>query len=146
MALDPVTALFDIGSSIISRVWPDPAQQSDALLKLEKLKQDGDLAAMESEVKLLTGQLDINLEEAKHPSIFIAGWRPFVGWVGGFSLAYAGILEPLMRFIATTAGYTGAFPIIDTSATITILMGMLGMGAMRSFDKTKGNHTSRTGT
>ena len=143
MSLDPLTAAFDIGKSIISRVWPDPTDQAKQLFKLEELKQKGDLAQLNAMVVSMQGQLKINAVEAAHRSIFVAGWRPFIGWVGGFSLAYAGILEPLMRFIATVAGYEGDFPLIETASTITILMGMLGIGGMRSYDKKNKTQTDK---
>lgn len=143
MSLDPLTAAFDIGKSIISRVWPDPTDQAKQLFKLEELKQKGDLAQLNAMVVSLQGQLQINAVEAAHKSIFVAGWRPFIGWVGGFSLAYAGILEPLMRFIATVTGYEGDFPLIETASTITILMGMLGIGGMRSYDKKNKTQTDK---
>ena len=143
MSLDPLTAAFDIGKSIISRVWPDPSDQAKQLFKLEELKQKGDLAQLNAMVASLQGQLRINAVEAAHKSIFVAGWRPFIGWVGGVSLAYAGILEPLMRFIATVAGYKGDFPLIETASTITILMGMLGIGGMRSYDKKNKTQTDK---
>ena len=135
MSIDPLTAAFDIGKSLISRIWPDPKDQAEQLFKIEELKQRGDLAELNAMVVSLQGQLQINAVEAGHKSIFVAGWRPFVGWVGGFSLAYAGIVEPIMRFVSVLAGYTGEFPMIETASTITILMGMLGLGGMRSYDK-----------
>lgn len=140
-----VTFLFGIAKSLIERIWPDPQAQAVELRKLEELRQKGDLAELQAYVTLLQGQLEINKTEAQHASIFVAGWRPWVGWVGGFSLAYAGIFEPLLRFIATMAGYTGEFPQIDTAMTIQVLMGMLGIGAMRSFDKRQGTDTKRIG-
>jgi len=92
------------------------------------------------------GQLAINLEEAKHPSIFVAGARPFIMWGCGFALLYASILEPMARFIAQVmVGYTGAFPVIDTSLTMQVLLGLLGLGGMRSLDKIKGTDTKQVG-
>lgn len=141
MAIDPLTAAFEIGKTLIGRIWPDPEAQAEQMFKLQELRSRGDLAELNAEVVSMQGQLSINAQEAGHKSVFVAGWRPFVGWVGGFSLAYAGILEPLMRFIATMNGYTGLFPVIDTALTIQVLMGMLGLGAMRSFDKKSGTQT-----
>jgi len=100
---------------------------------IEVAKIEADLQKLEN--ALITGQLDINKTEAQHPSVFVAGWRPFVGWVGGFALAYVAILEPLARFSAVLAGYEGEFPAIDTTLTMQVLLGMLGIGGMRSFDK-----------
>ena len=144
MSFDPLSALFDLGKVAIEKVWPDPTQRAAEMRKLEALKQAGDLAKLSAHVTKVQGQLGINAVEAAHPSVFVAGWRPFVGWVGGFSLAYAGIIEPFMRFIATMVGYTGSFPILDIGPIVAILLGMLGIGAQRSFDKSKGTHTSKT--
>jgi len=140
MSLDPISALFDVGMSVIKRVWPDPAMQAEEERKLLELKQRGDLAELNAHVQSLTGQLEINKIEAGHKSIFVAGWRPFVGWVCGFSLAYVAILEPLMRFIASLNGYTGEFPVIDTNLTMQVLLGMLGLVAARTREKEKGVH------
>lgn len=93
-----------------------------------------------AELGLLEGQLEINKVEAASESIFVAGWRPFCGWIGGFGLAYAAILEPIARFVATVIfGYSEDFPVIDTMLTLQILMGMLGLAGMRSYDKKVGN-------
>jgi hypothetical protein len=90
---------------------------------------------MEIELQAAQGQMAINMEEAKNESIFVSGWRPFVGWVGGFSLAYAAILEPLMTWCATAYGLKVAFPALDTTITMQVLFGILGLGAFRSYDK-----------
>ena len=135
MDINPLSALFDIGKIAIEKIWPDPAKQAEQLFKLEELKQKGDLAELNAHVQSLTGQLDINKVEAGHASIFVAGWRPFVGWCCGFALLYASILEPLMRFIATMLGYTGTFPAIDTNTTMQVLLGMLGLVGARSYEK-----------
>ncbi len=140
MSLDPITALLDVGKMAINRIWPDPAKQAEEERRLIELSQKGDLAAMNAEVQLLLGQIEINKAEANHKSIFVAGWRPFVGWIGGLAFAYASILEPLMRFVATVSGYDGEFPIIDTNMTMQVLLGMLGLGLMRSYEKKNGVH------
>lgn len=138
MAFDPYTALLELGKVTIEKIWPDPARQQQELLKLRELAQKGMLTELESHVKLMQGQMEINKIEAASDNIFKSGWRPFVGWSCGSAFLYAGLLEPLMRFIATVVyGYSGEFPVIDTSMMIPVLMGMLGMGAMRSYDKPK---------
>ena len=144
MSLDPLTAIFELGKTAIEKIWPDPSKRAEELYKLEQLKQAGDLARMEAEVKLLLGQIETNKVEAAHPSLFIAGWRPFAGWCGGVAFAYAAIIEPLARFVAQVGyGYQGAFPEINTALTIQVLLGMLGLGLMRSFEKTKEVQTDR---
>jgi len=129
--MDPITAIVTVGSQLIERLFPDPAQAAEAKLKLVELQQNGDLAD-------IAGQMDINKVEASNASVFVSGWRPFVGWVCGFGLGYVAIIEPIARFVATMTGYTGAFPAIDTTLTMQVLIGMLGMGGLRSLDKAKG--------
>lgn len=125
MALDPVTAVTDLASTVINKIWPD---------KSEAEKQQ--LAAA---VALVQGQLDVNKEEAKNPNTFVSGGRPFVIWICGLSLGYSALFEPLLRFVATVIyHYTGTFPTLDTTLTGQILFGLLGLGAMRSFDKKNG--------
>jgi len=126
--MDPISAILNIGNTLINKLFPDPAEAAKAQLALLKMQQDGELAAM-------IAQTDINKVEAASQSIFVAGWRPFCGWVGGAGLAYAAIVEPLMRLLASLYGYTGNFPVIDTTITMQILFGLLGLGAMRSYDK-----------
>ena len=131
MALDPISAALEIGNTLIQRIFPDPAQAAEAKLKLLEMQQNGDLAVM-------TAQTDTNKIEAASSSVFVAGWRPFVGWVCGCGLAYVAIVEPIARLIATLLGYTGAFPAIDTTLTMQVLIGLLGMGGLRSLDKYNG--------
>jgi hypothetical protein len=140
MSLDPLTAALDVGKSLIEKIWPDPVKQSEEIRKLAELHQKGDLAVLNAEVQLLLGQINVNKAEANHKSIFVAGWRPFVGWVCGFGLLYASVIEPLMRFIATANDYTGTFPVLDTTITMQVLLGMLGLGLMRTKEKEKGTH------
>ena len=129
--MDPITALLSIGNTIIQKIFPDPAQAAQAQLALLKMQQDGELAA-------ISGQMDINKVEAGSSSVFVAGWRPFCGWVCGLGLAYVSILEPILRLTATLVGYQGEFPVIDTTLTMQVLLGMLGMGGLRTLDKIKG--------
>ena len=129
--MDPITAIVTVGSQLITRLFPDPAQAAAANLELTKMQMSGELAQ-------ITGQLDINKVEAASTSVFVSGWRPFVGWVCGLGLGYVAIVEPMARFIATMVGYTGNFPVIDTTITMQVLMGMLGMGGLRTLGKIKG--------
>ena len=90
---------------------------------------------LELENQAMAGQMAINLEEAKNENLFVAGWRPFIGWMGGFALGYAAILEPLLTWCARLAGSTVIFPVLDTTITMQVLIGILGLGAYRSYDK-----------
>jgi len=85
---------------------------------------------------LLEGQLEINKVEAAHKSLFVAGWRPAIGWTCGIALLYSTILSPILDIWFV-------IPKVDTSLLQTVLMGMLGLGAMRSYEKTKGVQRER---
>lgn len=136
MAHDPITAIFDLGSKILDRVIPDPVARAAAQEKLMALP----LAQIAAETQLLSGQMEINKIEAASQSLFVAGWRPFVGWTCGFALAYAAIIEPFMTWCARWAADPANFspPTIDTNLTMQILLGLLGLGIMRSAEKIKG--------
>jgi hypothetical protein len=139
MALDPLTAVLDIGSKVIDRLWPDKAQADAAKLELFKMQQSGELAQLAADTELAKGQMAVNAEEAKSGSLFVSGARPFIMWVCGCGLAYATIVEPVARFAASVYfHYSGAFPVIDTTLTLQILLGLLGLGSMRSWDKKNG--------
>ncbi len=87
--------------------------------------------------ELAKGQLEINKAEAQHKSIFVAGWRPFVGWTCGVALCYHFVLQPFLVFLLYSFGYQVDFPVVDMTTLTTILLGMLGLGGMRSFEKVK---------
>ena len=128
----PLGTILDIGSRILDRVLPDPAERAKAQLELLKLEQSGDLAVM-------TAQTDINKVEASSTNVFVSGWRPFCGWICGIALLYASLIEPFCRFVAQVIfKYNGEFPYIDTDLTLQILLGLLGLAGMRSWEKEKG--------
>jgi hypothetical protein len=138
-----LSGLFDLGKGLIDRLFPDPAQAAAAQLELLKMQQAGDLAQLAADTDLAKLQIQTNIAEAAG-NWFTAGWRPCIGWVCGAGLAYAALIEPFARFIARVwFGYTGEFPVIDTTLTMQILMGMLGLGAMRSVEKVKGAEGNR---
>jgi hypothetical protein len=129
-------SIFDFAGKVVDKLFPDPQKAQEAKIELFKLQQSGELAKLAAETDLVKGQLEINKVEAASESLFVSGGRPFVIWVGGFGLAYAAILEPILRFIATVGfGYTGTFPAIDTTITLQVLGGLLGLGYLRSKDK-----------
>ncbi len=130
MALDPISAALELGTSVINKIWPDPVKQAEEQRNLQELAQKGNLEELNAEVKLLISQVDLNKVEAAHKSIFVAGWRPFVGWVCGFGLLYNVILAPFLDIWLTV-------PEVETDLLYPVLLGMLGLGGMRSFEKVK---------
>ena len=84
-------------------------------------------------------QAETNKEEAQHRSVWVAGWRPFIGWVCGFALAWHFVLSPVVLFFAAWFNIVlPALPSFDMGSLMTVLMGMLGLGGLRTFEKTKG--------
>ena len=84
-------------------------------------------------------QLEVNKAEAQHRSIFVAGWRPFIGWTCGIALMAHFVLFPATDFVTAYMGYEiPPMPSFDMESLMTVLLGMLGLGGMRSFEKFKG--------
>ena len=131
MSLDPISAALDLGTTLINKIFPDPAQAADAKLKLLELQQSGQLAIM-------TAQTDINKTEAANSSVFVSGWRPAIGWVCALALAYQYLFKPLLTWGATVAGYNLP-PMVGLDDNLwQLMMGMLGMGGHRTFEKIQG--------
>ena len=123
----------------VSHYIPDPTQKAEAQQKLAEMAQAEEFKQIDAAFEAAKQQTDINKIEAASSNWFVSSWRPFCGWVGGAGLAYAAILDPLLRFSAKVwFGYSGEFPEVDTTITMQVLFGLLGLGAMRSFDKVKG--------
>jgi hypothetical protein len=125
MALDPVTAALDIGGKLIDRLWPDPSQRDAAKLELLKLQQSGELAGM-------TGQVEINKIEAANTNVLVSGWRPFIGWICGAGLGYQFLVYPIL------VAFVPKIVQLDMGTLLTLLAGMLGLGALRTTEKLQG--------
>lgn len=82
-------------------------------------------------------QLEVNKAEAAHASLFVAGWQPFIGWVCGVAFAYHFVLQPQFAFVLANAGSKVELPAFDMSELVTVLVGMLGLGGMRTAEKIK---------
>ena len=128
MALDPISAALDIGGKVIDRLWPDPAQAAAAKLELIKLQQSGELA-----------QIAVNTEEAKHPSVFVSGWRPAIGWVCGAACAWNWIGLPVVKTaLLVFADKTLPLAPADLTDMLPVLLGMLGLGGLRTIERLNG--------
>ena len=89
--------------------------------------------------ELAKGQLEINKVEAQHKSIFVSGWRPFIGWTCGIALCWHFVLAPVTLFVCAYLDVViPELPSFDMGSLMTVLMGMLGLGGLRSFEKYKG--------
>jgi hypothetical protein len=118
-------------SPLIERI-PDPNERARAKEQIEAQM----LAAMTS---LVQGQLEINKAEAQHASVFVSGWRPGIGWICGAALAWNFIVQPIISWVAFLNGIDlGGVPTLDTGELTTILLGMLGLGGLRTYEKRLG--------
>ena len=132
MDITGLGSIADLAKTVVDKIFPDKTQEEKDKLTLA-------LAQMNSELTQLTAQTDINKVEAGSNSLFVSGWRPWIGWICGMGLAYVSLIEPISRFIAKVlCQYTGEFPIIDTTITMQVLLGMLGLAGFRSWDKMNG--------
>jgi len=110
---------------------------------LDKFIADKDLKIklsheLEKEIiSLNKAQLEVNKVEAKHSNIFVSGWRPAIGWICGFSIGYHFILEPIIQYILIVNAIQFETPEFDFSQLSTIVMAMLGMSTLRTYEKTK---------
>jgi hypothetical protein len=138
MAIDPISAALDIGGKLIDRLWPDATQAAAAKLELLKMQQTGELAQLTAETELAKGQIEVNQAEAGSSSLFVAGWRPWIGWVCGIAFAYHFVAQPFLAFILAATGHPVTLPTFNMDALYTVLLGMLGLGSMRTFEKYKG--------
>lgn len=137
MSFDPLSAAFSLGGKILDKIFPDPEQRAAAQIKLAELQQNGELAILAAETDLAKGQQEINKIEAGSDNLFVAGWRPFIGWVCGVAFAYHFVLQPLLAFALVNSGHDIKLPVFDMDALYTVLMGLLGLGGLRTFEKVR---------
>ena len=130
--------LFEIGKGLIDRLFPDPAAAQAAKIELFKMQQNGELAQLASDTDLAKAQIGVNAVEAANGNVFVAGWRPFIGWTCGAAFAYKFVLAPAMLFALTAYGHPIELPVLDISDLLPVLLGMLGLGALRTIEKVKG--------
>ncbi len=117
-------AVSELASTVVNRIWPD---------KTEAEKQQ--LAAA---VMVVQGQLDINKAEAGNPSVFVSGWRPFIGWVCGTACAWNWVGLSIVKTACIIFGNPIALAPADLTEMLPVLLGMLGLGTLRTWEKIKG--------
>jgi hypothetical protein len=137
---DGITAILGPVSDIIDKLIPDKAAAAAAKAQLQLLAANGSLQEQLIQLQATTvNQTDIDKTEAGSTQWWVAGARPFIMWGCGFGFLYCSIFEPLMRFVAQVmCGYKGPFPVIDTTITMQVLFGMLGLGTMHATENIMG--------
>lgn len=126
-----ISSILDFGGKLMDRIFPDPETRDAAKLELFKAQQQGLFKEIEAELEAAKAQAAINIEEAKSTSLFVSGWRPFIGWICGSGLAYQFLIYPVL------VAFQPKIVQLDMGTLLTLLMGMLGLGAMRTAEKFK---------
>ena len=126
-----VSSILPVASEVIDRLVPDKNAAAKAKTEMQKALVDAETAG-------ILGNLEINKIEAASRSVWVSGWRPFIGWSCGFAMLYAYVAQPILTFGLTQAGYLIDLPRVELGEMMPVLLGMLGLGGMRSFEKLKG--------
>lgn len=122
--------LLSLGKDLIDRFLPDPEKKREAEMELFRMAADGEL-------KQTLAQLEINAKEAAHPSLWVAGGRPFFVWIGGAGFGYAVLLQPILAWLCRVKGWPEP-PLPDVDLLWVVVSGLLGLGAYRTTEKIKG--------
>lgn len=131
--------LLELGKGLINKFFPDPAQAAAAQLELLKMAQTGELAQLVAGTEIAKAQLAVNAAEAASGNAYASSWRPTVGYVCVAGLGYTFLLQPLLPWFAAVFGLdVPPLPPLDTNVLMTLLLGMLGIGGMRSAERIKG--------
>lgn len=123
---------------IIDKVIPDPQAKAQAQMELIRLQQAGEFKQIDADLQYALAQTDINKVEAGSTDWVVARWRPFIGWICGAGLGVQFLVGPLFTWGAALTGHPIAFPSLDMGTLLTLLLGMLGLGGMRTMEKMKG--------
>ena len=123
--------IIAIGAKLLDKVIPDKDAREKAQFELIKASQDQDF-------QLNLGQLKINEVEAANPSLFVSGWRPFVGWTCATSFALHFVIFPILNFFLVLNSYKEVVLSFDMTTLMTVLGGLLGIGGLRTYEKIKG--------
>ena len=124
-------SLLPVVGDVLDRFFPNKEERAKAEREIEA-KLTAHLASID------LAQLEVNKQEASHRSLLVAGWRPFVGWTCGRALFYTYLVQPMATFVLAQTGHLIQLPPVDLSAMMPVILGMLGVGGVRSFEKFKG--------
>jgi hypothetical protein len=129
--LPVITALLPALGTLIDRLIPDRAAAERAKAEMEQ-----QLVTAANQAAL--AQVEVNKIEAAHSSVFVAGWRPSIGWVCAAGLAWAFVLAPIASWALVVLGIKAELPAIHTDYLLELVLAMLGIGGLRTFEKLRG--------
>ena len=123
-----IPQIAPILGNVLDRFFPDKEKAAEAQRAIET-------ALLENAAQINLAQVEVNKEEAQHRTVFVAGWRPFIGWVCGVALAWHFVGVPVtLFFIAWSGAEVPELPVFDMNSLMTVLTGMLGLGGLRTFE------------
>lgn len=128
---DALAGIMQIANKCIA----DPAERDKFQIEMAQMKAQQEAAQLAADTQLATAQTDIDKVEASSDDNFTRRWRPFIGWICGVAFAYHFILQPFLIFVFAIFGRTIATPSFDMNTLYTVLMGLLGLGTMRTIEK-----------
>jgi hypothetical protein len=130
--MNPVTAILGLVDTVVSRIWPDKTEQEKEQFTLA-IQQELD------KTQLLTGQMSTNAAEGASGNMFVAGWRPAVGWICALAFGWMYFVQPMFLFAVAATGHpVPSLPHLDIGEMMPILLGMLGLGGLRTYEKVNG--------
>jgi len=138
MAFDPLSSAFDLIKTGVDKIWPDADAES-------KRKYNEHMAQISATLELAKGQIETNKVEAAHKSIFVAGWRPSIGWICAVGLGYQFLVYPMLCWGWMLLQARQVVPLdlttpppLETGTILSLVTGMLGLGITRAAEKLKG--------
>jgi hypothetical protein len=136
-----ISGVFSGISDVVSKFKTDPTVAAQNAEKLTELQIAIQQAQMQAEYALQQAQIEIDKTEAASNDKYASRWRPSAGWLGVLGLAYSVVVYPLLTWASLNFGWKSP-PALDTGVLVTLLMGMLGLGTMRTYEKTQGTTPS----
>lgn len=127
----PILSIIEIGAKLLDKVIPDKDARERAQAELLKAANDQDF-------QLSLAQIRVNEEEAKSDNIFKSGWRPAIGWICVFGLAYNFVIYNLLLWLVATFSLNITPPALMSDILMELVFAMLGLGSLRTFEKVKG--------
>lgn len=136
--IDDIANAVGVVGKIIDKFIPDPAAALAAKQELARMDHDELKDLIASETAVNVAQAETNKEEARSTNLFVAGWRPFIGWTCGAAFALNFVLLPLLNFTLGVFGRPQVFIALDMATLLSVTFGMLGLGGLRTYEKVKG--------
>jgi hypothetical protein len=123
--------IIGIIGDVLDKVIPDNNAKAKAKADIEK-------ALIDNASKINLAQAETNKIEASHRSIWVAGWRPFLGWVAGFGFAWVFVIAPVAQWVCALLGIHIVLPVLHTDVMMELTIALLGLSGLRSWEKSKG--------